>query len=78
MSSAITAKKPDKISGYDRYEVEEAVRTMKRADEVKADPKFLAVVIKEMDKESDKLDESAKLLKKVGKKLKAIREDGKN
>ena len=68
---------PKKIGGYDGYDVREAVRTMKRADEIKADSKFLAVVIKEMDKESDKLDESAKLLKKVGKKLKAIREDEK-
>ena len=62
-----------KIGGYDGYDVREAVRTMQKADEVKADPKFLAVVIKEMGKEADKLDASASLLKKVSKKLKAIK-----
>ncbi len=66
-----------KIGGYDGYDVREAVTTMKKADEIKADPKFLAVVIGEMDRESDKLEDSAKLLKKVGKKLKAIKKESK-
>ena len=64
-----------KIGGYDGYDVREAVTTMKKADEIKTDPKFLAVVVVEMNRESDKLDKSAKLLKKVGKKLKANREE---
>ena len=72
MPSAIEST-PKKIGGYDGWDVREAVRTMKRAAEIKADPKFLAVVIGEMNRESDKLEKSAKLLKKVGNKLKAIR-----
>ncbi len=72
MPSAIE-NTPKKIGGYDGWDVREAVRTMKRAAEIKADPKFLAVVIGEMNRESDKLEKSAKLLKKVGNKLKAIR-----
>lgn len=73
MSSAIEST-PKKIGGYDGWDVRAAVDTLKRADEIKADPKFLAVVIGEMNRESDKLEKSAKLLKKVGKKLKSIRE----
>ena len=72
-TSPMQSENAKKIGGYDGWDVREAVSTLKRADEIKADPKFLAVVVKEMDKESDKLEESAKLLKKVGKKLKAIK-----
>ena len=74
MVSAISPNKPKKIGGYDRWDVEEAVKTMQRADEIRADDKFLKVVIAEMSQESDQLEESADLLKKVGGKLKAIRE----
>jgi len=63
----------DKIGGYDAWRVKDAVRTLRDADKIKADPKFLEVVIKEMDRESDELENSARLLKKVGKKLKSIR-----
>ena len=73
MSSAIEST-PKKIGGYDGWDVRSAVDTMKRAAEIKADSKFLKVVIAEMSKESDKLEGEAKLLKKVGKKLKSIRE----
>ena len=73
MPDAISPDRPKKIGGYDRWEVTGAVDTMKRAAEIKADPKFLAVVIGEMNRESDKLEGEAKLLKKVGKKLKAIK-----
>lgn len=76
MSSAIE-NKPKKIGGYDRWDVEEAVKTMQRADEIRADDKFLKVVIAEMGRESEKLDESASLLKKVGDKLKDIRKENK-
>jgi hypothetical protein len=69
---SIHEDKPAKIGGYDRYEVESAVRTMEDAAKIKDDSKFLAVVIAEMDKKSDRLDDEAKLLKKVGKKLKSI------
>ena len=72
MSSAIKST-PKKIGGYDGWDVRSAVDTMKRAAEIKADPKFLAVVVGEMNRESDKLEGEAKLLKKVGKKLKSIR-----
>ena len=66
-----------KIGGYDGYDVREAVSTMRKADEIKSDPKFLAVVVKQMNKEADELDESASLLKKVSKKLKSIRKGSK-
>ena len=67
----------DKIGGYDAWRVKSAVDTMKEADQIKNDPKFLKVVIGEMNRESDKLEDSAKLLKKLGKKLKAIHKENK-
>ena len=78
MTSAVSPNKPKKIGGYDRWDVEEAVKTMQRADEIRADDKFLKVVIAEMSRESDKLEESASLLKKVGKKLESIRKENKD
>ena len=68
MPSAIISTSK-KIGGYDGWDVREAVSTMKRAAEIKADPKFLKVVVAEMNKESDKLEDEAILLKKVSKKL---------
>ena len=68
----------DKIGGYDTWRVKQAVTTLQEADEIRADDKFLAVVIKEMSRESDKLEESASLLKKVGKKLESIRKENKD
>ena len=77
LTSPTQNKRKKEIGGYNTWDVEEAVNTLKHADEIKADSKFLAVVIGEMDRESDKLEKSAKLLKKVGKKLKSIRKENK-
>lgn len=62
----------DKIGGYDAYRVEEAVRTMQRAEEIKADSKFLKTVIAEMNREADKLEDTAGLLVKTSTKLKKV------
>jgi hypothetical protein len=51
-------KKPKKIDGYDSWDVESAVSTLKRAEEIKADSKFLKVVLKEMEKEAAKLNKT--------------------
>ena len=69
---SIHEDKPKKIGGYDRWEVESAVTTMEDAAKIKDDSKFLTVVVAEMNKKSDRLDNEAKLLKKVSKKLKSI------
>lgn len=71
MSSAITST-PKKIDGYDGWDVREAVSTMRRAAEIEADPKFLKVVIKEMNKEADTLEDKANLLVKTSAKLKKV------
>lgn len=69
MKTKAIESKPKKIGGYDRYEVEEAVRTMRRAGEIEADEKFLKVVVKEMHRESDKLEDTADLLTVTAAKL---------
>lgn len=68
-TSAVEPATPKKIDGYDAYEVREGVRTMKRAGEIEADDKFLKVVIAEMGREADKLEDKADLLVVVAKKL---------
>ena len=45
---------------------------MKRAAEIEADSKFLAVVVKEMNKEADKLEDKTDLLVKTSAKLKKV------
>ena len=62
----------DKIGGYDAWRVNDAVSTMKQAEEIKADSKFLKVVIKEMNREADKLEDTANLLVETSAKLKKV------
>lgn len=71
-SAAIETARPKKIGGYDRWDVESAVDTMRRAAEIEKDPKFLAVVVKEMNTEADKLEDKAKLLVTTSAKLKKV------
>ena len=61
-----------KIGGYDRWEVKSAVTTMREAEEIKADSKFLKVVTGEMNKEADELKDTADLLTKTSAKLKKV------
>ncbi len=70
--SCIAESSSKKIGGYDKWEVESAVRTMREAAEIEAKPKFLAVVIKEMNREADKLEDKADLLVKTSVKLKKV------
>ncbi len=67
--SVLESGKPKKIGGFDRYEVENAVRVLKEAEEIKANSKFLRVVLGEMNKESNKLEQTADLLTKTRKRL---------
>lgn len=73
----------DKIGGFDKYDVEDSVRTLIRAEEIKNnDEKFYAVVLKEVEKTAKAAAEAAaqkqvaaaevKLRGRVGKKLKEI------
>ena len=62
----------DKIGGYNAWRVEDAVNTMKKAEEIKADSKFLKVVIGEMNREADKLEDTASLLVKTSAKLNKV------
>lgn len=66
------AEKPKKISGYYRYDVEDAGRTLRKSEEIKADAKFLKVVLKEMDKEAAKTEKTANLIRKTSSKLKEV------
>lgn len=76
--SAIEPARPKKIGGYDRWDVEDGVRTMRRAAEIEGDPKFLAIVVKQMNKEADELEDKADLLVKTSAKLKKVFGKGKN
>lgn len=71
MASAISSI-PKRIGGYDGWDVREAVNTMRRAAEIEKDPKFLAVVVKEMNTEADDLEKKAKLLVATSAKLKKV------
>jgi hypothetical protein len=74
MSGAICSPldRPEKIGGYDRYKVRNAVSTLEEAEEIKADAKFLKVVLKEMDKKADKTEETASIIRKTSAKLKSV------
>jgi len=71
------SERPKKIDGYDRWEVTNAVDTLKRAKEIEANPKFLKVVLDEMDRESVKLDKTSALLRKTRKQLGKVFKNGK-
>ena len=64
--------KPEKISGYDRYKVEDGGRTLRRAEEIKSDPKFLKVVLSNMDKEADETEKTVSIIRKTTNKLRDI------
>ena len=72
MSSAVETATSKKIGGYDKWDVSSAVDTMRRAAEIEKDPKFLKVVVAEMNKEADKLEDKAKLLVTTSAKLKKV------
>lgn len=57
-----------KIDGFDKWEVEEAARTLMRAIEIRQKPKLFALAKKEATKQA-KLAEAAALEKKVQAKL---------
>lgn len=78
MSDAVESERPKKIGGYDRWEVTSAVDSLRRAEEIKADPKFLEVVLGEMDRKAAKLEKTSDLLRKTKKQLgKVFGKDGK-
>lgn len=72
MTDAVETAKSKKIGGYDRWDVESAVDTMRRAAEIKVNSKFLKVVVGEMNKKADTLEDEAKFLVKTSVKLKKV------
>lgn len=46
-----TIEKPQKIDGIDKWEVEEAARTLTRAFEIKKKPKLLAAALKVVEQQ---------------------------
>lgn len=46
-------KESKKIGGFDKWEVESAARTLIEAQEIKAKPKFFAVVQAECDRQAE-------------------------
>lgn len=77
MASAIKSRSK-KIGGYDTWDVEEGVRTMRRAGEIEADEKFLKVVVAEMGREANKLEDKANLLVETQVKLDKVYKKDKN
>lgn len=72
MACDLATKESEKIGGYDRWKVKSAVSTLKEAEEIKADSKFLKVVLAEMDKEADKTEKTANVIRKTSAKLKSV------
>lgn len=72
MSSACSIDKPKKIGGYDRWDVTSAVESLERAEEIKADPKFLKVVLAEMDRKAVKLRKTSDVVAITASKLKKL------
>jgi hypothetical protein len=70
--ATIPKKESEKIGGYDRWKVQNAVRTLRESEEFKDDPKFLKVVLAEMDKEADKTDKAAAAIRNASKNLKKV------
>lgn len=67
-----SGERPQLIGGYNRWDVEEASRTLKKAEEVKSDKKFLKVVLAYMEKDADKTEKTADLLRNTSSKLKGL------
>lgn len=61
----------DKIEGFDKWDVEQGARDMIRVQEIEADPKFHAVVVRELERQS-KAASAALLEAKVSKKFKEM------
>ena len=60
------------INGYDGWEVRDAGRILRKAEEIKdGDSKFLKTVLKEMDREAANTEKTADIIKKTSAKLKS-------
>ncbi len=71
------SNKPDKIGGFDKYDVEDAARTMIKAKEYEnGDSKFYAVVLKEVEKTAKAATEAAEQKNKAAKELKLTKKVG--
>lgn len=70
--SAISEDKPKKIGGYNRWDVTSAVDTLNRAQEIQSDPKFLEVVLAEMDRKATKMKKTADVVSITAAKLKKL------
>ena len=51
MATSLQEPKVEKIDGIDKWEVEEAARTLTRAFEIKKKPKLLAAALKAVDQQ---------------------------
>jgi hypothetical protein len=71
--SNILNNKKNLIMGYDRYQVEEGVRTLQRAKEIEGDPAFLRAIQLEADRQIGALNSIAK---KGGSRADHHREEG--
>lgn len=71
MTCDLATKESEKIGGYDRWKVKSAVSTLKEAEEIKIDSKFLKVVLAEMDREAIKTEKTVDIIKKTSAKLKS-------
>jgi len=58
--SKMIDNKKNTVMGYDRYDVEEGVRNLRRAAEIKADPQFLKAIQFEANRQVEALKGVAK------------------
>ena len=70
--SPIDESSDRKIGGYDGWEVRNAGDTLRDAEKIKGDPKFLKIVLAEMDKKADEIEKTATLIRKTSTKLKKV------
>jgi len=61
-----------KIGGYDGWEVRNAGDTLRSAEKIKSDSKFLKVVLTEMDRKADETEKTADVIRKTSTKLKKV------
>ncbi len=65
MESADIKPKSEKKDGFEKYEIEDAVRTLIRAEEIKQDAKLMAACSGHLEKQKKAIDSVAGLKKKA-------------
>jgi len=62
MRGEVTMVKEEKINGFEKYEIESAVRTLREAEAIKADPKMMEAIAPFIKKETAAMLKVAKII----------------